>query len=256
MARLLSLIILGGGLAILLLQNGSPVLPLVFLGSRSLALPLGVWVVAAAIAGASTTVVINLLLRLLGETAPTSQRVWTRSPSREVEPERRYADRPVQDQAGAARQTAPKWGQAWPRDEEDPIEDWDDEEAIADSAQDFDEPADREPRADVPMPEPTPRQPSTYSYTYRDRDDSTARSKRVESVYAPPERREPAPTPNPAAGNPKAGDPKAVYDADYRLITPPTGTPSPAPFREPSQSPPSRDRDDWEASPPEDDDWI
>ncbi len=254
--RLLSLIVLGGGLVILLLQNGSPLLALVFLGSRSIALPLGVWVVAAALAGATTTVVINLLLRLIGEPAPV-QRTWARPGNREVEPERRYTDRTVQDRAGATRQTAPQWGQAWPREDEDPIEDWDDEEeAIADQPRDFAQPDDGGTRPEAAIPDPTPRQPATYSYSYRDREDSTAKSGRVESVYTAPERREPAPPPNPAAGNPLAGNPKAVYDADYRLITPPTGAASSTPFREPPQPSPRRDRDDWEAPPPEDDDWI
>ncbi|MFM7612617.1 MAG: hypothetical protein ACKO4R_00040, partial [Synechococcales cyanobacterium] len=67
MVRSVSLIILAGGLGILVFQNRSPVLPVVFLGTRSLALPLGVWVVAAIILGAATTGLIYGLVYLLPE---------------------------------------------------------------------------------------------------------------------------------------------------------------------------------------------
>jgi hypothetical protein len=58
--------VLGGGalgtLLLLGLQNLSPRLPLVFLGSRTLALPLGLWLVLAILLGAFTTLALNALL--------------------------------------------------------------------------------------------------------------------------------------------------------------------------------------------------
>jgi len=58
--------VLGGGalgtLLLLGLQNLSPRLPLVLLGSRTLALPLGLWLVLAILLGALTTLALNALL--------------------------------------------------------------------------------------------------------------------------------------------------------------------------------------------------
>ncbi|MEB3288550.1 MAG: hypothetical protein VKI82_01470 [Leptolyngbya sp.] len=58
--------VLGGlavGILLLLgLQNWSPRLPLIFLGSRTLALPLGIWLVLAIILGGLTTLALHALL--------------------------------------------------------------------------------------------------------------------------------------------------------------------------------------------------
>lgn len=59
--RTVLLLVMLGGLTIFALQNTSPSLPLVFLGTTSIALPLSVWIVAAIALGAFTAwIVANL----------------------------------------------------------------------------------------------------------------------------------------------------------------------------------------------------
>ncbi len=66
MFRLALLILTLAALVIFALQNVAPVLPLVVLGMQTQALPLAVWVVVAIAAGAVTTILLALLLRLAG----------------------------------------------------------------------------------------------------------------------------------------------------------------------------------------------
>jgi len=66
MFRLAFLIFTLAALVIFALQNVAPVLPLVVLGMQTQALPLAVWVVGAIAAGAVTTILLALLLRLAG----------------------------------------------------------------------------------------------------------------------------------------------------------------------------------------------
>lgn len=66
MFRLALLILTLAALVIFALQNVAPVLPLVILGMQTQALPLAVWVVVAIAAGAVTTILLALLLRLAG----------------------------------------------------------------------------------------------------------------------------------------------------------------------------------------------
>ncbi|WOD40973.1 hypothetical protein [Nodosilinea sp. E11] len=63
----LIVVLLGLGLVVLLgVQNLATALPLVFLGGRTLALPLGVWLVSAIALGAVTTLITTALLGAIG----------------------------------------------------------------------------------------------------------------------------------------------------------------------------------------------
>lgn len=62
--RLILLLAIAGTMTLFTLQNLSPVLPLVFLGSPTLALPLSWWILGAIAAGALTTIAITFLVGL------------------------------------------------------------------------------------------------------------------------------------------------------------------------------------------------
>lgn len=62
--RVLLILAVFGGLGIFAVQNASPVLPIVFLGTQSLALPLSVLILGAAGAGVLTSIVIGGLFKL------------------------------------------------------------------------------------------------------------------------------------------------------------------------------------------------
>ena len=62
--RLFLLLVVLGGLTLLLLQNWSPVLPLVFLGLQTQALPLAVWILLSIAAGAITSLFITSLFKV------------------------------------------------------------------------------------------------------------------------------------------------------------------------------------------------
>ncbi len=233
MVRSVSLIMLAGGLGILVFQNRFPVLPVVFLGTRSLALPLGVWVVAAIILGAATTGLIYGLLYLLPE-FPSIRRT-------------EQEQKPTFRGGGKHHPFDVKWRQAGDGKQPDPIEDWEDDEIFGEPPQNL--PLEKKNTTlQPPVTQVGPREPSTYSYGFKERKEQSPAGW-VDPVYNSPSPK--TSPPNPASGNPMAGDPKAIYDADFRLINPPLHSPPP-----PSSPPYGGDRQDWEASTTENDDWI
>ncbi|NET36253.1 MAG: hypothetical protein F6K19_30215, partial [Cyanothece sp. SIO1E1] len=92
------------GLAILTLQNVSPSLPLVFLGFKTQALPLAVWVVGAVAAGVMTTLAITGLLGLSNQTARPFARPDARATSRRSNTNTRF--RPTTDTEQNTEQTS------------------------------------------------------------------------------------------------------------------------------------------------------
>ena len=72
-ARLIILLLLLLGVALLTLQNWSPALPLVFWGMETQPLPLGVWVAIAIATGALTNFFITGLLQLANAFSPNIQ---------------------------------------------------------------------------------------------------------------------------------------------------------------------------------------
>jgi hypothetical protein len=62
--RLLLLVVVLGGLTLLVVSNWSPVIPLVFLGIKTRPLPLAMWILMAIAAGGLTSVLISSLLNL------------------------------------------------------------------------------------------------------------------------------------------------------------------------------------------------
>ncbi len=72
--RLAVVLLVLGAVVVLVVQNLAPTLPLVLLGGRTLALPLGVWMAAAIGLGALTTLVLMALLGTIGRGGSGSRR--------------------------------------------------------------------------------------------------------------------------------------------------------------------------------------
>lgn len=80
--RLLLLLAIAGTMTLFTVQNLSPVLPLVFLGSPTLALPLSWWILGAIAAGALTTIAVTFLVGLSNFLTGQAIRSQVRSSSR------------------------------------------------------------------------------------------------------------------------------------------------------------------------------
>lgn len=202
-----------GGLALLLVQNWSPVLPLVFLGLTTPALPLAVWILISLVAGAGTSIAIASLFNLANYFAQPKS-----SNKRQVKPPPRpqpfssntYTKPPVQDTSNSDR--VDDWL-------ENPIndEDWNYQENTVDSKSDSatSDPQDSRSYEVNSEPKKSKRQGSVYSYSYREDEENENSGK---------------------------GKSESVYDADYRVLTPPYKSPNPV-----------RDDDDWGFDDDEDD---
>ncbi len=148
------------GIAILLLlfvlPNWEPSMQLVFLGIRSPAFPLSLWILGAIVAGILTTFVISILFRLTGFTAQRKGRKKARSFDQSSARTYAYTQTPASEPASQAANTSSDW-------EEDASDWFDDDQSWED------EPKDRK-RAHESSQSPASdsRTGSSYSYSYRD----------------------------------------------------------------------------------------
>jgi uncharacterized integral membrane protein len=199
--RLLLLLGIAGFLLLFAMQNWTPAMQLVFLGARSPAFPLALWVLGAIAAGILTTLVISGLFRLTGFAnprrvqgrrrptsfpQPPSNSYSYQPPAREPEPTRTWTAPPSQAKTSA---THDEDSSDWDEDASDWFEDESD-----DRPQNWEDSPRTRPRTDYEVrqdPKSGSRSGSTYSYSYRD-----------------PE-------------NPRVDDTKSVVDADFRVIVPP-----------------------------------
>lgn len=226
--RIVLLVVVGGGLALFAFSNLSPVLPLVFLGTQTLALPVAAWIGLAIAAGAFTSFFLQVLSSLQKgystqrreerDEVPRRRRTYRReSPENpEPEPQTQFTSPPPPPppQTPSNRVTS-DW-------EERTREDWDFEDeptAPQSRSQDVDDwqgsrpsssPRDTPPmdstNYEVPQePKTSSQSGSVYSFSYRD---------------------------TPESG---VGKPDQVYDANYRVISPP--------YQKPPE--PSEDEEDW-----------
>jgi hypothetical protein len=83
--RIALLLVVLGGLTLLLGQNWSPVLPLIFLGAKTQALPLAIWILLSIAAGAITSLLITGLFKLANYFASPLKRRRTASPRRNAQ---------------------------------------------------------------------------------------------------------------------------------------------------------------------------
>lgn len=184
--RLLLLLAIAGILILFTLSNWGVPMQLVFLGIRSPAFPLPIWILGAIAAGILTTLVITALFGLTRYTARRSTKRQTQKrPPVEQSPYSGYSHTPPTTKAPEP----PRTQAQSPIDDdwEEDASDWFD-----DSRNDWtDEPKSRRTDYEVRQePKSGSRSGSSYSYTYRE-----PRSELDKS--------------------------KSVVDADYRVIIPP-----------------------------------
>ncbi|WP_204368466.1 LapA family protein [Neosynechococcus sphagnicola] len=154
--RLGLLLMMIGSLTLLILQNQSPYLPLVFLGMRTQALPLGLWILVAIALGVITSLLLAGLFWGSNVWAAQTLRSQMRELTLKLARSSYRPGNPVTDRS--PRRSAPE-------EEIEEFEDWEDQGAAAAA-----------PVADVPdspyetrqQPQTTVQSGSTYSYSYRD----------------------------------------------------------------------------------------
>jgi hypothetical protein len=196
--QILLLFVLVGGLSLLVLQNLSPVLPIVFLGMKTPALPVAAWILGALAAGFFTSLCLQLFSYLPRRSLLARIRQLEAEPSPTAGKRReneqtasRYSTPPPQPETPTSEDTSEEWDS-----------DWEVEEAPEDDEWEFDEEPKRPSRPETVIQEPreyeVKQEPksrnvtgSIYSYSYREPSSSGA------------------------------GRTEAVYDANYRVITPP-----------------------------------
>ncbi|MEC4814086.1 MAG: LapA family protein [Scytonema sp. PMC 1069.18] len=209
--RLILLLVVLGGLTLLLVQNWSPVLPLVFLGMQTQSLPLAMWILFSTMAGAITTVFITFLLNLsnyfVGQQRQTPRRSPATSPRRNQAPREEPTSRPFNPKPPEPRDTTEQRT-------EDTFDDWERGSRLYDDwefAQQKEEP--------IPNPQNTEfRDSKTY-----DRPSEPKKSTKSDSVYSY------------SSSEPKntgVGKTESIYDADYRVIIPPYEPPKTKPTQE------------------------
>jgi hypothetical protein len=189
--QIILLLAILGGLALLLVQNWSPVLPLVFLGLTTPALPLAVWILISLVAGAGTSLAIASLFNLanyFAQPKPSKKR-QVKQPPRPQPSSDTYTKRPTQESSNSA--------DDWLEDDRND-QDWQYEENTQDSVNADSYPQDSRSYEVNNEPKSSKRQGSVYSYSYRDTESSEARKT------------------------------ESVYDADYRVLKPPYKSPNPA----------------------------
>lgn len=220
--RIVLLVLVGGGLALFAVSNLSPVLPLVFLGMQTPALPVSVWIGIAIAAGAFSSFFIQFLnylqqgssRRSLEEpgAVPPRSRAFRRETPEAPEPEPQFQYTPPPPPPPPPETPTKSVASDW---EESSGEDWDFEEEPA-APTSNPQGSDTDSSKSTPQTDRTsyevPQEPkahsqtgSVYSYSYREPKESGV------------------------------GKSEAVYDANYRVITPP--------FQKPPE--PEGDEEDW-----------
>lgn len=184
--RLILLLVVLGGLTLLLTQNWSPVLPLVFLGVKTQALPLAIWILISIAAGAFTSLSITGLFKLSNHFGRPSKRRYASDASAQYsQPPKTAASQPKPDTESTPTD-ADDWSSSTTDDD-----DWDFEdepEKTRDSTQNTVKDATTYKVSTEPK---TSNQTGAYSYSYQE------------------------------PSNSGVGKTESVYDADYRVLTPP-----------------------------------
>lgn len=211
--RLILLVAVLGGLTLLLAQNWSPMLPLVFLGMRTQPLPLAIWLLFSVTAGALTSVFISTVFQISGYFVGQKRqpRVQAKASSRRTNTTQRAEPTPgpTSPPPSASKQnyTASEAFDDWNTDGSE-NDDWDFEQ---------------QPQKATTPKQQTPDTPGSQTYERQQEPQSSSRSGSVYSYNY----REPK--------NTAVGKTESIYDADYRVIIPP--------YQPPTENP--SDDDDW-----------
>ena len=193
------------GLIILLAQNLSPVLPLVFLGMKTQALPIGLWILFSIIAGGLTFFIINILAKFYNNLSqPTSKPTSQSQKVSSYQPDRTAEKKDPIPSSRYTREYAPEYG----GDNED---DWELDDTQGD---DWDFDARKSAREKYPeelIDESVARRSNSNNTTYSYSSDSPA--------------------------NTGVGKVESIFDADYRVIIPP--------YQSPTNNEEENSDDDW-----------
>lgn len=207
--RLILLLVVVIGLGVFAWQNWQPVLELNFLGGKTQTLPLAVWILGAIASGFFTSIIVQLLNNL----SVASQQPNIKEPvSKQSRPNPQPPENPAGNQSSYADTSED--------DIDDDVFDWEEEPSSKSQTEsDWEDEEEPKPQDTVKsniyevrqQPKTATQSGSVYSYSYRESKDSGV------------------------------GKTDRVYDADYRVITPP-------------YKPPVEQQDDW-TSKGDDDDW-
>jgi hypothetical protein len=211
--RLILLVAVLGGLTLLLVQNFSPALSLVFLGVRTQPLPLAIWILFSTATGAFTSILIATLFKLssyfVGEQRQTPNRATATAPRAKATQREEPTSRPASRPSPASKKEEPS---------SDVFDDWETNSSGDDW--NFDQKSE-----EAPTPNPQAQQPrDSKNYERQSEAKSSSQSGSVYSYSY----REPK--------NTAAGKTESVYDADYRVIIPP--------YQPPTTN--EADDDDWD----------
>ncbi|HAN74007.1 MAG TPA: hypothetical protein DCQ51_21120 [Planktothrix sp. UBA8407] len=202
--QLISLLILVGGLAIFTIQNLSPSLPLIFLGNQLPTLPFSVWILIAIAAGILTYLIIHNLFQVYPQTVkpsprsktspdpaskppldPANSSSWGYTPE-PVEPPPESVYTAYNSVSPVSNSEPERGGLEARRSSFAPDDDWETEIKPFNPSWEAEDLTETSPSTEVSN--------SSYSYGYRD------------------------------SSNTGVGKIETVYDADYRIITPPPKT--------------------------------
>ncbi|BAZ12807.1 hypothetical protein NIES4071_46410 [Calothrix sp. NIES-4071] len=207
--RLIILVSVLGGLTLLLAQNFSPALPLVFLGARTQPFPLAMWLLFSTVAGATTSLIVNSLFGFAGYFTQSKKfQASSRANSNRKDTQRRDS----QTQNTQYKNTVTDKEDDW--DLDGTSEDWDFEERARKSPQEKQDRISDEEMYERRQTTNSSKADTSYSYSSREPKDSGV------------------------------GKTESIYDADYRVIVPPY---NPAEPNRTSSSPEKKqsDDDDW-----------
>lgn len=228
--RLFLLLVVLGCLTLMLVQNWSPVLSLRFLGVQTQPLPLAVWILFGVIAGAITSLFINACFKVSNYfTSPSKPRrrkeVKASPPPRTTSAQSPKSSGAYTNYTNYTTNTAQPKTASTPSDnlnewESNSSDDWD----FAQDTQDTQDTVKKQKTE----PQVTIKDSTNYKAKTEPQSDSRSGSYSYNS-------REPS--------NSGVGKTESVYDADYRVLTPPFGQTT-------TNETKNQNKDDWG-----DDDW-
>lgn len=202
--RLILLVAVLGGLTLLLVQNLSPAIPLVFLGLQTQPIPLAIWMLLGAAAGACTSLSIGSLVQLSSRNVRQQRQTTSYEPKDSLGANKRT---PREKESYQRNPTPPPASTAQPSEEFENTydDDWDLDRNLNDDW-DFEERQYQETD-----------NPSRYTKIQDDRDyedfeEPSYDRKSADSSYSYNKRE---------LKNSGIGKTESIYDADYRVIVPP-----------------------------------
>lgn len=277
--RFFLLLVLLGGLTVLLVQNWTPVLPLVFLGGQTQALPLSIWILFSVAAGAITSIFVASCFQISSYFAQPR----AKKPRRRAAKTASTRSTPEEKNTSQASDTTKTSSYSYtaasapppqtPTSVQDDSDDWktstdDDWDFAEDTAAKSDRDPERREYTDrsvadrtrssdpgddweyIPQqaqPQVTVKNSTSYESdreTEKEINREPKSSDRPDSVYSYSSR-EPK--------NSGVGRTESIYDAEYRVLTPPYKQQNPSPPPPPNHRPQNNDDDDWGFM--DDEDW-